>query len=93
MSGQGTVTINFGAWPGSQEASVAFTDATVLSTSSVEVWVMASATTADHTANDHKYLPLLAQFTAEPNAGVGGIVHGRSLTKLIGTFKLNYVWA
>lgn len=93
MPGQGTVTIDFGVWPGSQEASVTFADAAIAGTSAIEPWVMSNGTASNHTAQDHKYLPLLAQFTAEPNAGVGGTVYGRSLFKLIGPFKLNYVWA
>ena len=46
-----------------------------------------------HTANDHKYLGLLADFTAQPTAGVGGTIFGRSFQKLIGQFRLRFVWA
>lgn len=92
-TGTGTVTINFGAFPGSQEASVAFTDAAVGAASKVEPYVMADGVTSDHSANDHRYLPLLALFTGLPSPGVGGTIHGRSLQKLIGTFQLRYVWA
>jgi len=92
-TGQGIVTIDFGVFPGSQEASVTFSDATISGTSKVEVYVMASDSTADHTTNDHKYLPLLVHHTGEASAGVGGTIYGRALQKLIGTFKLRYVWA
>lgn len=93
-TGQGTVTINFGSFPGSQEASIAFSDASVGATSKVEAYVMASDTTSDHTATDHKYLPNFAVFTGEASAGVGGTIYARSMpNKLIGTFKLRYVWA
>lgn len=92
-TGQGTVTIDFGAFPGSQEASIAFTDATIGAASKVEAYVMADGSTADHSANDHRYLPLLAHFTGRASAGVGGTIYGRSLMKLIGTFQLRYVWA
>jgi hypothetical protein len=92
-TGQGTVTINFGAFPGSQEASVTFTDATIGVASKVEAYVMADGVAGTHTVNDHRYLPLLAHFTAIPNAGVGGTIYGRSLQKMIGLFQLRYVWA
>jgi hypothetical protein len=93
-TGQGTVTIDFGVFPGAQEASIAFTDATIGAASKVEAYVMASDTTADHTATDHKYLQNFAQFTGDASAGVGGTIYGRaSPQKLVGTFKLRYVWA
>lgn len=91
-TGSGIVTINFGAFPGSQEASVAFSDVTISGTSKVQAEVMSADSTADHTVNDHKYLPLLAEFTGEPQAGVGGTIFARSMQKLIGTFKLRYIW-
>ena len=92
-TGQGTVVINFGAFPGAQEAQVTFSDATISAGSKVEVYVMASDSTSDHSANDHRYLPLLAHFTGLATAGVGGSVIGRSLMTLIGTYSLRYVWA
>ena len=91
-SGQGSVTIDFGAFPGSNEASIAFSDATISGTSKIEAYVMSGDSTADHTANDHKYLPLWVAFTAESNAGVGGTIYGRALDRMKGTFKLRYIW-
>jgi hypothetical protein len=90
-TGQGMVTIDFGN--GTHEASITFADAAIVGTSNIEVYVMADSTTAMHTANDHRYLPLFAHFTAAPNAGVGGTIYGRAIEKLVGTFQLNYVWA
>lgn len=92
-TGQGTVTIDFGAWPGSNEASIGFTDATISGTSKVEAYVMADDTTADHTASDHQYVGLWLSLTGSASAGVGGTIYGRSTEKLQGTFKLRYVWA
>ena len=91
-TGQGAVTINFGAFPGSQEASVAFADVAIGATSKVEAYVMADGTTADHGVNDHRYMPLFAAFTALPTAGVGGTIHGRA-PGLQGQWQLRYVWA
>ena len=93
MSGTGTVTLNFGAFPGSNEASITFADASVLAGSKVEAFIMAADTTSDHTASDHKYAPQLFSLTASPTAGVGGTIYGRSIHKMQGTFAVRYVWA
>lgn len=54
-SGIGVVELDFGAFPGSNEASVAVTGQTgITGLSSAEAWIMADDTTADHTASDHK---------------------------------------
>ena len=91
-TGQGTSTINFGAFPGAQEASVGFTDAAIVATSKVEAYVMADGVTAGHTANDHRYLPLFIALTAVGGAG-GGTIHARAPNKLVGEYQLRYVWA
>lgn len=92
-SGQGTAEIDFGAFPGANESSVTFADATVGATSKVEAYIMADDTTTDHTASDHRYIPLWLALTAKPTAGVGGTIYGRSDQKLQGKFALRYVWA
>jgi hypothetical protein len=93
-TGQGSSVINFGAFPGAQEASVSFTDAAIGGASKVEAYVMGGDSTADHSTTDHRYLAALpVSFTAVPNAGVGGTIHARALMKLVGTFQLRYVWA
>lgn len=91
----GTATIDFGAHPGSNEASIAVTgQATISATSKVEAWVMGDDTSSNHTASDHKYLPQLASFTCgTPTAATGFTIHGRSIHKLTGTFTLRWVWS
>lgn len=91
-TGQGTVTLNFGAFPGAQEASIGFTDAAIVASSKVEAYVMADGVTADHTANDHRYLPLFIALTAIGGAGVGTI-HARAPHALVGQYQVRYVWA
>jgi len=93
-SGQGTAIINFGSGSGLNEASVAVTGQTTISaTSKAEAYIMASDTTADHTANDHKYIDMLASFTCgTPSVGVGFTIYGRSQHKLTGLFSLRWVW-
>lgn len=94
-NGTGTATIDFGAHPGSNEASIAVTGQTTISaTSKAEAWVMGDDTTGDHTAADHKYFPLFAVVTCgTPTAGVGFTIYGRSTQKLQGTFALRWVWS
>lgn len=53
MGAQGTVTIDFGAFPGKSDASVAITGQTgIVAGSLVEAWLFPAAT-ADHTADEH----------------------------------------
>lgn len=54
MGAQGTDEIDFGAWPGSDEASVAVTGQTgILAGSLVEAWLFPTATT-DHSVDEHR---------------------------------------
>lgn len=53
MGAQGTATLDFGAFPGKSDASVAVTgQASIVSGSLVEAWLLPAAT-ADHTADEH----------------------------------------
>jgi hypothetical protein len=94
-SGTGTATINFGAHPGSNEASVAVTGLTAISaTSKADAFVMADDTSASHTASDHRYFESFASLSCgTPTAGTGFTIYARSLEKLTGTWTLRYVWA
>lgn len=91
----GTATVNFGAAPGSNEASVAVTGQTTISaTSKVEAWVMADDTSVDHTASDHRYFPVFASLTCgTPSAGTGFTIYARSTQKLTGQWSVRWVWA
>lgn len=92
---KGTATIDFGSFPGTSEASVAVTGQTAIAaTPEIKVFVNGDDTTTDHTANDHRYLPLFAQFTAgSVVAGTGFTIYCRSFDKLQGTFKLTWEWS
>lgn len=94
-NGTGTATINFGAHPGSNEASVTVTGLTTISaTSKAEAWVMADDTSANHTASDHRYFPVFASLTCgTPTAGTGFTIYARSIEKLSGAWTVRYVWA
>jgi hypothetical protein len=53
MGAQGTATLDFGAFPGSSDTSLAVTGQPgILANSLVEAWLIPAAT-ADHTADEH----------------------------------------
>jgi hypothetical protein len=90
----GTATIDFGAYPGGNEASVAVTGQTaILATSKADAFVMADDTSLDHTADDHRYFETFAALSCgTPTAGVGFTIHARSHQKLTGRWTLRWVW-
>ena len=90
----GTSVIDFGAYPGSNEASVSVTgQSSILTTSSAEAWLMAEAY-ADHTVNDATYASLLTAISCSiPTDSVGFTIYARSTEKLQGQFKVRWVWA
>ena len=95
MSNTGTATLNFGAHPGSNEASVAVTGQTaILVTSKVEAWVMGEDTSSNHTASDHRYFATLAGLTCgTPTASTGFTIYARATEKLTGEWSVRWVWA
>lgn len=94
MSGIGQATVDFGAFPGAEEAEIAVTGQTEITASSVaEAYMMADDTTSDHTAADHRYAAALIGLTCgTPSAGVGFTIYARCLDKMQGTFKIRWVW-
>lgn len=94
-TGQGLATIDFGAFPGSSEASIAVTgQASILATSKAEAYIMGDDTTSDHTAEDHRYAAALIALTCgTPTVATGFTIHGRCLDKMQGTFALRWIWA
>lgn len=93
MGASGSVVLDFGAFPGSNEASVSVTGQTgILADSKADAWIVA-APTSDHTANDAAYAAaLVAVTTGAPSAGAGFTVYGRSVEKMQGTFNLQWAW-
>ncbi len=93
MAATGTATVDFGAFPGSNEASVVITGKTeIVPTSFIDAFIMFEAST-DHTENDHAYAELLMSVSCGTivNA-VGWTIYCRSEHKLQGTFKLRWVY-
>lgn len=89
----GSAVINFGAFPGSNIASVAVTGQTsILSTSTVTVTFMDDAT-SDHTGSDHQFAAALVSLTATPPiAGVGFTINALCLDMMQGTFNVRFTW-
>ena len=95
MSATGIASLNFGTFPGAQEASVAVTgQGSILATSKAEAFFMGDDFTTDHSVNDHRYVGLFAGLSCgTPTAGAGFTIHARSTQKLQGTYQVRWVWA
>jgi hypothetical protein len=96
MGAQGTATLDFGAFPGASDTSVAVTGhAGILAGSLVEAWVLPAAT-ADHSADEH----IVEELTVTAGNIVAGIgftiygIHRPSLgdTLLYGTWNIGFAW-
>lgn len=94
-TGLGTATIDFGAFPGSNEASVAVTGQGSISvTSKVEAYMMGDDSTSDHTASDHRFVQsVIGLSCGTPTAATGFTIYARSFHALEGTYALRWVWA
>lgn len=89
----GTATVNFGAFPGSNTASVVVTgQSTIQSSSTVQAFLMTDAT-GDHTASDHQYTASLISLTCGTIVpGVGFTINATCLDNMQGTFECRFVW-
>ena len=93
MGAQGTADLDFGAFPGKSDASVAVTgQAGIVAGSLAEAWLR-PVDTADHKADEH----LLGQIEVKAGniaAGTGFTVYGVSLdnTRSYGIWKIAWVW-
>lgn len=81
MGAQGTATLDFGAFPGASDASVAVTgQGSILAGSLAEAYLFPAATT-DHTADEH--LVETIRIVAGPvTAGVGFTIYGFNTNQL-----------
>ncbi|WP_310530715.1 hypothetical protein [Novosphingobium sp.] len=89
----GTATLDFGAFPGTNEASITFASAGIAAGSRVTAAIMGGDTTSDHTASDHRYAAALIGLSCAATAGVGGTIYARSSEKLQGTFAVRWSWS
>ena len=81
MGASGTAIIDFGAWPGNNEASVNVTGLTeILSDSETDAWIV-SVASENHTISDHRYAAsLIGLTTGAPTAGVGFTIYATPLS-------------
>jgi hypothetical protein len=76
VGAQGIATLDFGAFPGTDHATVAVTgQAGIVAGSLVEAWLRPE-TTADHTADEHM-VESIEVFAADIIAGTGFTIHGQ----------------
>ena len=90
----GTATINFGAAPGANEASVAVTGQTLITAGAKCVaFIMGDDTSSNHTAGDHKYFEMFVNISCgTPSAGTGFTIYARSQHKMTGNWTVRYFW-
>lgn len=94
-TGQGTVTFDFGAQPGSTRAAVTGVTATSMSaTSNLEIYIGGTDTTAAHNAAEHRLIGAL-NFGAYPTAKYAGSFDAEAVStlSLTGTVACRFVWA
>ena len=91
---EGTAALDFGASPGTSEASVVVTGQTSIAlTSNVRAFILGGSTSTDHTASDHRYAAALVGLTTGAIvAGTGFTIYGRCLDKMEGDFTINWEW-
>jgi hypothetical protein len=94
VGAQGTATLNFGALPGTSDASIAVTGQTaILSSSLVEAWIV-PATTADHSADEHM-VESLDIYAGNIVAGTGFTIYGfneAAIGTIHGNWTIGWVW-
>ena len=89
----GTATLNFGAFPGSNQASVVVGgQGTIVSNSAVDVFFMGDST-ADHDANDHAFAGAKITLTAGTIVpGTGFTITGVCEDETVGTVAVRFNW-
>ncbi len=95
MGASGTSTLDFGAFPGGSDASIAVTgQAGILSGSLVEAWILPAAT-ADHSADEHTVESLkiyAGNIIAATGFTIYGVNTGGGDTRIYGTWNIAWVW-
>jgi len=93
MAGTGSATLNFGAAPGTNTATVDVTgQAAIVAGSYVEAWIQGNDSTAEHNAYKHAIVPMIVRITTVA-AGTGFTIQGASEWRLNGTFTVRWVWS
>lgn len=102
MGAQGIATLDFGAFPGTSDAALVITgQASILSGSLVEAWIL-PVTTTDHTADEH-WVEELRVFAGNIVASTGFTIYGvhqpamqdiesGQCTNVYGVWNIGWVW-
>ena len=80
MATQGSATLDFGAFPGLSDASVAVSSPTIGATNLVEAWIFPAATT-DHSADEH-LIESIKVVAGNVSAGVGFTIYGVNTSQI-----------
>lgn len=89
----GVVEIDFGAYPGNNEAQVIVTGQTGIGSSSFIFVDVNIISTVDHTEQDASYVKELCSFSIGNIVNnTGFTVYARSIHKMQGKFSLIYTW-
>jgi hypothetical protein len=92
-NGQGIVTFNFGAAPGTNIVTSTVSAPTISSTSKVELYFMGTDSTATHNMYEHAILGLsVALSCISITAGSGFTAQAASMEGHSGTIQARYVW-
>ena len=94
MGAQGTVVVDFGAFPGQAEARATVTgQAGLLATSLVEAWPSGTDDTADHSSEEHSIEDLDTPVeTIVVGTGFDVIARPR-IGRCYGQYNVNWVWS
>lgn len=91
VSGQGLTTIDFGAFPGSGDASVSITSLPGIAAGAKVTAAIFVADSADHTADEHAIDgPTIV--AGNVVAGTGFTIYGRSDSDTDGVWNVSYQW-
>lgn len=99
MGAQGTSSLDFGAFPGASDSSLAVTgQGSILTGSLVEAWILPAAT-ADHSADEH-IVEELEIYAGNIVAATGFTIYGvhkpkashGADTRLYGVWNIGWVW-
>lgn len=89
----GTATLDFGAFPGATDASVAVTGQAAIGASSALEAYISPAASVEHTADEH-WVENLKVAAGNIAAGTGFTIYGRTddNTRLYGRWNIGWVW-
>jgi hypothetical protein len=80
VGASGTTTVDFGAFPGKSDTSVAVSQPSILGGSLVEAWLYPVAT-ADHSADEH-LVETIRVIAGNVSAGVGFTIYAMNTSQL-----------